>query len=665
MTEIKKVLIANRGEIAVRVAKAARKLGISTVAIYSDADKFAFHTSMADQAVRVGTASVRDSYLNIEAILEAAKSTGADAIHPGYGFLSENAEFSRRCADLGLVFIGPSPESIQVMGNKAASKRKMLEAGVPCVPGYSGSDQSDQGLLAEARDIGLPVMVKAAAGGGGKGMRLVWNDEELLQSIRSARSEGESSFGSGELIIEKAVIEPRHVEIQVFGDKYGNVVHLGERDCSVQRRHQKVVEEAPCPVMTDELREKMGKAAVEAARAIQYVGAGTVEFLLDAGGNFYFLEMNTRLQVEHPVTEMVTGLDLVEMQFDVAAGTPLPIRQDQLSINGHAIEVRLYAEDTENEFLPSTGVVSCLRLPEGEGVRVDLGVAEGQEVTPFYDPMLAKLICHGKDRATALKKLVQALRNTSLIGLKNNREFLIEVLQKEEFRRGEATTAFIEKHFDDDGYTSKEASFEEKACAAVLQYLISYRSFNKVSGFASSELAGWGSVARRVSHFQYDEEAGNALSVRYSADDNTFTVDSDNESVEVAVKRFEPPYAVLIVNGQQEAVHFATPSKGAITVDYSARSKTFVNSNEFTKGDESIGGGLLITAPMHGNIVDVLVSIGDRIEAGQALIVMEAMKMEHQLRAELSGVVDAIHVQPSEQVESNKILIELREGSKE
>ena len=380
MTNFDSILVANRGEIAVRVIRSAQQQGYRAIAVYSEADAEAPHVLMADEAVLIGPAPVKDSYLDPDRILEAARKTGAQAIHPGYGFLSENAAFSQACADAGIVFIGPTPEAIDIMGNKAASKRRMLEANVPCIPGYQAEDQSDDTLIAAAREIGAPIMVKAAAGGGGRGMRLVENLDDIQVAIESARSEAETAFGSGELILEKAVIRPRHVEIQVFGDQQGNVIHLGERDCSVQRRHQKVVEESPCPVMTPELREAMGRAAVNAAASIDYVGAGTVEFLLDDDGNFYFLEMNTRLQVEHPVTEMVTGQDLVALQFHVAQGYPLPIAQEDISLDGHAIEVRLYAEDTTNDFLPATGVARVWQPPSGEGIRVDHGLLQGQEV---------------------------------------------------------------------------------------------------------------------------------------------------------------------------------------------------------------------------------------------------------------------------------------------
>ncbi|MEO1336425.1 MAG: acetyl-CoA carboxylase biotin carboxylase subunit, partial [Myxococcota bacterium] len=397
---INRILVANRGEIACRIIRSAHSLGRTAVAVYSEADKDAPHVRMADEAVCIGPPSVAASYLNIDAIIAAAQKTNADAIHPGYGFLAENADFARAVTAAGLVFIGPPIEAIALMGNKAAAKRRMLDAAVPCVPGYQGTDQTDPTFVKQARDIGYPVMVKAASGGGGRGMRLVEDESQLVAALARARAEADSAFGSNELILEKAVVRPRHVEIQVFADRHGHVIHLGERDCSVQRRHQKVIEEAPCPVMTPQLRSAMGQAAVEAAKSIDYVGAGTVEFLLDASGAFYFLEMNTRLQVEHPVTEMVTGIDLVAQQISVAEGHPLDIEQSDVAFNGHAIEVRLYAEDPAQGFTPSTGRLERWSTPDLEGIRVDDGVDSGTEISPYYDPMVAKVIGWGPTRET-------------------------------------------------------------------------------------------------------------------------------------------------------------------------------------------------------------------------------------------------------------------------
>ncbi|TNE38214.1 MAG: acetyl-CoA carboxylase biotin carboxylase subunit [Alphaproteobacteria bacterium] len=445
-----KILIANRGEIACRVIKTAKRLSIKTVAVYSEADAAARHATMADEAVLIGPPSALESYLSIPNIIAAAKKTDADAIHPGYGFLSENADFARACEEAGITFIGPAADVIHLMGNKAAAKRYMTAAGVPCIPGYEGADQSDETLAGEAQKIGFPLMVKAAAGGGGRGMRLVEQEKKLLKSLATARSEAERSFGSGELILEKAILNPRHIEIQVFGDGRGRAVHLYERDCSIQRRHQKVIEEAPSPAVSPDLRERMGRVAAEATAAINYAGAGTFEFLLDDAGNFYFLEMNTRLQVEHPVTEIITDLDLVEWQIRIAAGEDLPLKQADIPLNNHAIEARLYAEDPYKGFLPKPGILTRWQAPEGPGMRTDHGLLDGVEVTPWYDAMIAKVIGHGKNREEARQNLIKALEQTVDEGLVTNRRFLIHCLEHPEFEKGAATTGFIEAHFPKD-----------------------------------------------------------------------------------------------------------------------------------------------------------------------------------------------------------------------
>ncbi|KZZ64271.1 acetyl/propionyl/methylcrotonyl-CoA carboxylase subunit alpha, partial [Oleiphilus sp. HI0128] len=422
-----KVLVANRGEIAVRVMRTAKSLGYKTVAVYSEADAGAPHVLNADEAVCIGAAPVGESYLVADKILEAAKLTDAGAIHPGYGFLSENCDFANACEKANIEFIGPPSAAIELMGSKRLSKIAMTKAGVPCIPGYEGADQDIETLLKEAQTIGFPIMVKASAGGGGRGMRLVFEESELEAQIKTASSEAENAFGSGELILERAVIKPRHIEIQVFADKYGNAVYFGERDCSIQRRHQKVVEEAPSPFVDPELRQRMGEAAVQAAKACNYVGAGTVEFLVDSDKNFYFLEMNTRLQVEHPVTELITGTDLVAWQLNVASGQVLPKTQDQIELNGHAMEVRLYAEDPANQFLPQTGPVHLWEPAQGDGLRIDDGIITGQTVSPFYDPMLAKIIAYGANREEARRRLIRAVEESTLFGCTVNSNFLCEV----------------------------------------------------------------------------------------------------------------------------------------------------------------------------------------------------------------------------------------------
>lgn len=536
MRRFDSILVANRGEIAVRIMATARRLGYRVVAVYSAADEGALHVQCADEAIPLGGTTAAESYLCMDKIIAAARQSGATAIHPGYGFLSENADFAKVCDEAGLIFIGPSANAITLMGNKAAAKRQMIAAGVPCVPGFEGANPTDEALLKAAAGVGFPLMVKAAAGGGGRGMSLVASAEQLPAELKSARSVALNSFGSDELILERAVVRPRHVEVQVFADAHGQVIHMGERDCSVQRRHQKVVEEAPCPVIPAALRASMGEAAVLAAKSIAYCGAGTVEFLLDDQEQFYFLEMNTRLQVEHPVTEMITGLDLVELQLRVAQGLPLDLCQSDIKLDGHAIEVRLYAEDPSKNFLPRTGDITLWHPPQGEGIRVDAGIASGNSITPYYDPMLAKLVAWGEDREVARQRLMAALKDTCLFGTTSNRDFLLEVLKRETFAAGLATTAFIEEEFTARGLKPASASFEESAAAAVLMYhherLAAYGKSIRVS----SELLSWSSMGLISSVYAFEGE-------RFEVD----CVEADQYRVRSAVS--EIAISVLSVDG--------------------------------------------------------------------------------------------------------------------
>ena len=462
-------------------------MGYKTVAVYSEADRNALHVDCADEAVFIGASEVSSSYLNLDAILAAAKTSGADAVHPGYGFLSENTEFSRACSQAGITFIGPAPEAIELMGNKRQAKIAMINAGVPCIPGYEGADQSNENLLVQAREIGFPVMVKAAAGGGGRGMRQVDNEASFIEHLESARSEALNAFGSDELILEKAIVEPRHIEIQVFADQHGNCIHLGERDCSIQRRFQKVVEESPSPFMTQALRQQMGEAAVQAAKSCNYLGAGTVEFLVDKDRNFYFLEMNTRLQVEHPVTELVTGTDLVSWQLKIAAGESLPLKQEDVSMQGHAVEVRLYAEDPDNNFMPQTGSVLHWQPPRGEGIRLDSGIKQGQKISPYYDPMLAKVIAWGSDRNTACRRLQSALEDMRLMGVTHNQHFLGDILAQHEFIQGNATTAFL----DQVELKQPDQPDHNLELATLLFYLLEHPEHNKQQSWSASRFVPW------------------------------------------------------------------------------------------------------------------------------------------------------------------------------
>jgi geranyl-CoA carboxylase alpha subunit len=662
MKHFDSILVANRGEIAVRVIRSAQQQGYRAIAVYSEADAQAPHVALADEAVLIGPAPVKESYLDRDKILEAARRTGAQAIHPGYGFLSENAAFSQACEDAGIVFIGPTPEAIEIMGNKAASKRRMLEAEVPCIPGYQSEDQSDDTLLAAAKEIGVPIMVKAAAGGGGRGMRLVTDLDELPVALSSARSEAENAFGSGELILEKAVMQPRHVELQVFGDSQGNVIHLGERDCSVQRRHQKVVEEAPCPVMTPGLRDAMGAAAVNAAKSIDYVGAGTVEFLLDSENNFYFLEMNTRLQVEHPVTEMITGQDLVAMQFHVAQGYALPLSQSEVVLQGHAIEVRLYAEDTSNDFLPATGTAHVWAPPAGEGIRVDHGLCQGQEISPFYDPMIAKIIAWGEDRDIARRRLVRALQTTSLFGVATNREFLIDVLGKPAFAAGEATTAFIAENYDEDSLQAPPASELHQAIGASLLYRAAQGDSTAVAISDLSPYKGFTGTRALTSRFRFGE--GEAAVDIHISEPQTgiYCVAVGETSYQLQWLEQDQNTLRLVCDGVQVTVGYALPARGEVVVQLRGVAASLLNQLAFTRGDDSAGGSGTISAPMHGNLMQLFVKVGDVVEAGQDVAVMEAMKMEHRLSAQVSGEVVAVHVSPGEQLASGAVVLEIFES---
>jgi len=662
MKTITTLLIANRGEIAVRVARTARAMGLRVVAVYSDADAHAMHVRTADVAIRIGPANVSESYLNADAILDAARQSGADAIHPGYGFLSENQAFASACEKAGIVFVGPPNHAIDVMGDKAKAKRAMIAAGVPCVPGYQGDDQSVETLSQEATAVGLPVMVKAAAGGGGRGMRLVTDMAELASAIKMAQSEALNAFGSSELIIEKAVLRPRHVEIQVFADQYGNVIHLGERDCSIQRRHQKVIEEAPCPVMTPSLREAMGHAAVEAARAVNYVGAGTVEFLLDESGAFYFLEMNTRLQVEHPVTELVTGYDLVEWQLRVARGEPLAIEQADVELFGHAIEVRLYAEDPTTGFLPSTGKVNLCLIPARVDLRIDSGVETGDEISPFYDPMVAKIIAFGDTREDARSKLLAALKASALLGVSNNRDFLIDALQREVFIAGQATTAFIADHYGDQ-FAAELAPIEALSMAAVLQHKLAQAYYSEATLGVCTELFDWSSDARQEQTYMYtwDSQVQKVLLATLAPDQYRLVV-GDQEAC-VAIRTLEQSTAHLIINGRHHSIAFQ--NEDFVTLHVATDSRTFRVTNEAMlppDSQEQAGTGNL-TAPMHGQLISVLVEEGQSVSKGDRLAVLEAMKMQHELVSQVDGVVSNVWAKAGSQLAAGDRILMVDSGA--
>jgi 3-methylcrotonyl-CoA carboxylase alpha subunit len=650
---ISSVLIANRGEIACRIIRTARRLGLRTVAVHSEVDRDALFVEMADEAHAIGPAAPRDSYLRIDRIIEAAKRSGAEAIHPGYGFLSERAEFAEACAEAGIVFVGPPASAIKAMGLKDAAKALVAQAGVPVVPGYHGARQEPEFLRQKAYEIGYPVLIKAVAGGGGKGMRRVDKQLEFEAALESAQREAAGAFGDPRVLVEKYVLSPRHIEVQVFADSHGNVVHLFERDCSLQRRHQKVIEEAPAPGMTPEMREAMGKAAVEAARSVGYVGAGTVEFIADARqglrpDRFFFMEMNTRLQVEHPVTEGITGLDLVELQLRVASGEALPFTQGDLKIDGHAVEARLYAEDPERGFLPSTGKLWALRFTEEAGIRIDTGVRSGDEVTPFYDPMIAKVIAHGPDRDTALDRLSAALAGTLVAGPKTNTAFLRSLCDAPEFRSGRFDTGFIDRNLQALGAVERAPADRAVALGAL-------RLLEDELASAGIAPAQHGSPWEVSDGFQLVGERRQA-----------FPVVVDGTRTEVTVAWPDGELAVTAGAATADRLAAASIGEGAfarapdgIYVIEDGR-QTFVQRfDPFAVDLEHLDAGDSVNAPMHGKLVGVFVAPGDQVEKGQRLAIVEAMKMEHALLSPRAGEIAEVLAEAGSQVAEGARLIVL------
>ncbi|MBY0297100.1 MAG: carbamoyl-phosphate synthase subunit L [Methylobacterium sp.] len=644
MTGLRSVLIANRGEIACRVIRTAKRLGLRTIAVYSEADRGALHVALADEAHAIGPAAAAESYLRIDRILDVAKRSGAESIHPGYGFLSERPDFAEACAAAGIVFVGPPAGAIRAMGLKDAAKALVAEAGVPVVPGYHGARQEPDFLAAEAAAIGYPVLIKAVAGGGGKGMRRVALPEDFAAALEGAQREAQGAFGDPRVLVEKYVLSPRHVEIQVFCDAHGHAVHLFERDCSLQRRHQKVIEEAPAPGMPPEVRAAMGRAAVEAARAVGYVGAGTVEFIADGReglkpDGFWFMEMNTRLQVEHPVTEAITGLDLVEWQFRVAAGEPLPLAQDDLAIRGHAVEARLYAEDPAAGFLPSTGRLRALDLPAGEGVRVDTGVRAGDTVSPFYDPMIAKLIAHGESRDQALDRLAQALGRTLVAGPKANVAFLKALAEAEEFRAGRFDTGFIDRNLD--ALTGRAAGIDPDAVRAGVEALVAA---------VAAPAPGRGSPWDRADGFQLGAGRRQAYPVLV-----------EGEAREVVLAWPEGGGALAVEAGEgRGAAPVVVPTERGVLVVAGGRQVAIEPPDPFDVDLDHAGAGGTVKAPMHGRLVAVFVRPGERVTKGQRLAIVEAMKMEHALAAPADGEVTEVTAEAGAQVAEGARLISIR-----
>jgi geranyl-CoA carboxylase alpha subunit len=647
-TPFRKILIANRGEIALRIMRTARRLGYGVVAVYSDADRDALHVRAADEAICIGGSLPARSYLRIEAIIAAAGVSGADAVHPGYGFLAENEDFAAACRDAGLVFIGPSPQAIKAMGNKAGAKAIMQAAGVPCVPGYQGADQSDAAMLAEATKIGFPVMIKAVAGGGGRGMRQVADAAAFPDALRGARSEAQGAFGDASVILERAIPDPRHIEIQVFGDRHGHAIHLGERDCSVQRRHQKLIEEAPSPAVSPEQRARMGAIAVAAIKSIGYEGAGTLEFLLDASGEFYFMEMNTRLQVEHPVTEAITGLDLVELQLRVAGGEPLGLRQENIKFSGHAIEVRLCSEDAAHDFMPQSGRMTLWQMPDE--LRVEHALQSGSEIPPFYDSMIAKLISHGATRDEARRKLIHGLEQTVAFGVTTNQAFLADCLRHPAFAAGEATTAFIGKHRDDLVAQRDDVS-SDAALAALLLYVSNPLAPPWRNG---RTLAATFPIAARIEldHGIHDleivrERDGGYLASR-NGGEHRFEIDQlDGDTI-----RFR-------ANGIMESAKFFRDGDRLYVLHRGITLAVRDLTLAAPAAAAATGSDGKVRAAMNGRVVALLVRPGERVSAGQPVMTLEAMKMEHVHAAPISGTISAIDVAEGEQVITGRIVVEI------
>jgi len=651
---LNKILIANRGEIAIRVMRTCRRMGIATVAVFSDADKNALFVREADEAIALRGVAASESYLNQDKIIEAAKRTGAEAIHPGYGFLSENASFARRCEKEGIVFVGPHHKAIEAMGDKIRAKEIMVKHGVPVVPGYDGKDQSIATLKKEAKQMGFPVLLKASAGGGGKGMRIVRDEKTLEKDIEGAKREALSAFGDDTLLIEKYFDTARHIEFQIMGDKHGNVIHLFERECSIQRRYQKIIEESPSPIMTEALRDKMSVAALKAARAIKYDNAGTVEFIVDDQLNFYFLEVNTRLQVEHPVTELITGLDLVKLQIEVAQGLPLSVKENEVKQNGHALECRLYAEDPPQNYLPQTGTVHVFMPDESSGARFDSGIESGSVIDIHYDPMIAKVITHGATRSESIRKMKHALKKTALLGVTSNKNFLIDILNHPEFEAGKFNTHFLHHHPELAVKKSLSATQIQNIAAAATLWLWKQRDVTRV--LLKNIPSGW-----RNNFYKMQEEKflleGKEVNVLYKFGKEEFifrigsefsvkliSVTGDNLVCEIAGHRKK-----FVIAEWGDMLHIHDDETGSISL------KMFPRFPEARV--EKIKGGY--AAPMPGEVVKVMVKPGDKVKSGDGLVILSSMKMENTIEAFEDGVVEEVYVEPRKFVEAETLLVKI------
>jgi len=698
---IKKLLIANRGEIACRIIRSARALGIHTVAVYSQADANSLHVRAADESVPIGPASPAESYLSIDRICQAITDSGADAVHPGYGFLSENPKFAMQLNEQGTTFVGPSVNALEQMGNKAAAKHLMQTVGIPCVPGYTPDGlqgnqhgdvkfdlnyeeqpgQSEAAFIAAAAKIGYPIMIKAADGGGGRGIRLITEQSQFTDALALARAEALNAFASDKLILEKAITDARHVEVQIFADNFGHTIHLGERDCSIQRRHQKIIEEAPCNALSPGLRNRMGAAAVTAAKAVSYTGAGTVEFLLDGNGDFYFLEMNTRLQVEHPVTELITGLDLVAMQLQIASGEPLSLSQDDVRFDGHAIEVRLCAENPASNFMPTTGTIYQWNAPSGIGVRVDAGIEAGTEVTPWYDSMLAKIIVHGSTRSQALQRMSKALAETVLLGPASNQGFLYSTLFKRDVTEGTATTEFIADSWPD-GYQSTTADSRIQAVAMALYCNNDLQATKlKTASAIHHTLLGWTTAVTHAVPLQLKTEHCTIsarvlahpgariwqISININDDQNEPSTSNNLQNhrvkcISVECLKVENGKADVLIDDSRKRFYYAYntghKSSDQLWLAHGPNCWQFSRQTAANAASNTTDSGK-ISAPMPGMLIELLVTEGQSIAANQQLATIEAMKMQHQLHSESAGVVTRIHTSTNTQVRAGELLIEL------
>jgi len=662
MKKFNSVLVANRGEIACRIIKTLKKLGIFSISIYSRADSDALHVDLADDAIYIGPEAASESYLSTENILNAALKTGAEAIHPGYGFLSENFSFAEAVIDSGLTFIGPPVEAIKLMGNKAEAKKLMNSIGVPCVPGYQEVNKKDEILINQAIKIGFPIMIKSAMGGGGRGLRVVSDKEMMRKELSIARSESLNSFGSDSVFLEKHIQNTKHIEFQVFADHHGNFIHLGERDCSVQRRHQKIIEESPSPALNKNLRKKMGQSAIEAAKAVKYEGAGTVEFLLDRNDAFYFLEMNTRIQVEHPVTEMITGLDIVEMQINVALGRNLNEMGKEFKSNGHAIEARLCAEDARNDFLPSQGVIRHWKPCKEHNLRIDFGIKKGQKITSFYDSLMAKIIAWGKTRELARKKLINAIENTEILGLPNNLEYLKEILEHKVFANGKATTSLIDGEFID-RKKNLRPSFLDASIASALAFWNDRENALAKSINVDRKLLCWTNASSLSSKYYFECDNIKFNLIIYSHDSGIRVEEKGGESILIEYEKLDVNSAKLKLDGKiMNFVYEAFPGKDVI-FSHKARQLCFKRVFLGYSVKEQISSGC-ITAPMHGKVINMFVAEGDIVSRGDTLAVLEAMKMQHQINSDLDGKVKRVFVKPGDQLEAENLIVELEEKIK-